>query len=176
MIYPCLISIKSLIHTVVSFYFVIGQETDRFVTLLSSVNIQGIPNMPHRAIGKTNVTYNMLQNYTFVHLKEFLDMYGVDFHHRTTFTNLIIVCHTVPARCKHVATFGLDNTSLPYSSKSCWWIMTADTFSDNKKCITWQTSKQYMFSKWITMLNCHKCAPANMPQITLPWTEESNIY
>jgi hypothetical protein len=38
--------------------------------------------------------------------KEFLDMYGVDFHHRTTFTNLITACHTVPARCKHVATFG----------------------------------------------------------------------
>ena len=46
----------------------------------------------------------MLQNYTFDHLKEFLDMYGVDFYHRITFTNLIIARHTVPARCKHVAT------------------------------------------------------------------------
>jgi len=62
--------------------------------------------MPHRAIGKTNVRYHMLQNYTFVHLKEFLDMYGVDFHHRTTFTDLITACHPVRAKCKHVATFG----------------------------------------------------------------------
>jgi len=67
--------------------------------------------MPHRAIGKTNARYHMLQNYTFVHLKEFLDMYGVDFHHRTTFINLIIALHTIPVRCKHVATIGLDMTS-----------------------------------------------------------------
>jgi hypothetical protein len=50
--------------------------------------------MPHSAIAKTNVRYHMLQNYTFVPLKEFLDMYGIDFYHRTTSTNLITKVNT----------------------------------------------------------------------------------
>jgi hypothetical protein len=76
----------------------------------------------------------------------------------------------------HLVTCCLDITSLPYGSTSYWWILAATTFRDNKKCVTPQTFKQDEFFKWVTMLNCHSCAPsAHMPHITWPWTLEPYV-
>jgi hypothetical protein len=113
MINPCLISINSLTHTVVSFYCVMWQETDRpsFSSLCCHL-------LTHKA-SQTRPPWHATQ----CHRKNQHEIpYTAKLHicpservswhvwcwlyHRTTFTNLIIACHTAPARCQHVATFG----------------------------------------------------------------------
>jgi hypothetical protein len=77
-------------------------------------------------------------NYTSVHLNEFLDTCSIDFcDHRNSSITLSPVTLSLPdANMQHhLATCCLDNTSLPDGSTSYWWILAANTFCDNKKCV-----------------------------------------
>jgi hypothetical protein len=63
----------------------------------------------------------------------------------------------------HLATFCLDIKSFTYTSISCQWISAADIFWAHQTRVTPLTTKQDQW--WITMLNCHSCAPRHLPRI-----------
>jgi hypothetical protein len=106
-------------------YYVMWQETDRpsFLSLYchllthtaSPTSLQHVTQC-HR---KNQCEIPYAAKFTSVHLKQFLDMDGVDFHHRTSITTLIIAHHTVPARCKYLAWF--DNMWPGHHITAIWF-------------------------------------------------------